>query len=117
PEQLEVIARIRRSQRHLLRLINDVLSFAKIDAGHLELDIRDFPLHDALDALEPLMTPQIAQRGLRYVYEPIDPRVTAYADPDKVQQILLNLLSNAAKFTDPGGTITIRATATDDTVD
>jgi signal transduction histidine kinase len=116
-EQVEVVSRIQRSQRHLLRLINDVLNFAKIDAGHVELEIADFGVHDMLGSIEMLLAPQLAQRDLRYEYVACAPAITAYADREKTLQIVLNLLSNAIKFTPALGTISVSCEVTDDTVD
>ena len=103
--QRDAILRIQRSQRHLLGLINDVLSFARIEAGHVELELRAVPVHEAVSGLETLIAPQVRRRGLDYACEPCDPSLTAYADRDKMRQILLNMLSNAIKFTEPGGRI------------
>jgi signal transduction histidine kinase len=109
--QREAIARIQRSQRHLLGLINDVLNFARIDAGHIELDLSDVPVHESLAALEALLASQVQSKQLRHRYESRDPTLTAYADPEKVRQILLNLLSNAIKFTPAGGEVTLSCAA------
>jgi signal transduction histidine kinase len=116
-EQVEVISRIQRSQRHLLRLINDVLNFAKIDAGHVELDIADFIVHDMLASIEALLSPQLAQRQLAYAYSECSSSITAYADREKSQQIVLNLLSNAIKFTPAGGRISVSCEVTEETVE
>ena len=116
-QQQEVITRIQRSQQHLLRLINDVLSFAKIDAGRVEMTLRDVRVHELMLGLEPMIIPLMTQRGLDYQYEPIDQSVTMYVDADKTQQIMLNLLSNAAKFTPLGGTIRVEAAVRDETVE
>ena len=105
--QREAIARIQRSERHLLGLINDVLNFAKIDAGHVDIHVGPMAVHEALAALEALVDPQVRARHLTYGYEPCMPDVTVDADPEKVRQILLNLLSNAIKFTEPTGRITV----------
>ena len=105
--QREAIARIQRSERHLLGLINDVLNFAKIDAGHVDLQVGPMPVHETLAALEALVAPQVRAKRLAYVYTPCPTDVTVEADPEKVRQILLNLLSNAIKFTEPGGRITV----------
>ena len=58
------LARIRRSQRHLLGLINDVLNFARVEAGHVELAIADVPLAEIVEGLEALVAPQVMERGL-----------------------------------------------------
>jgi PAS domain S-box-containing protein len=105
--QREDLARIQRSQRHLLSLINDVLNFAKIESGHVDFDTRDVALSEIVGTIEVLVAPQLRARGLRYACEACDSAARVHADPDKVQQILLNLLSNAIKFTEPGGAITV----------
>jgi PAS domain S-box-containing protein len=109
PEQREDLARIKRSQRHLLGLINDVLNFAKLEAAHIRFDIQPMPVRDAVLALEALIAPQLAAKSLRYECGEADPALLAMADSEKVQQILLNLLSNAMKFTEPGGRIAVAA--------
>jgi PAS domain S-box-containing protein len=107
------LARIRRSQRHLLGLINDVLNFARVEAGHVELAIADVSLAEIVEGLEALVAPQVMERGLSYDCPPADPSLVARADPEKVRQILLNLLSNAVKFTAAGGTVRVTAGAED----
>jgi signal transduction histidine kinase len=108
--QRDAIARIQRSERHLLGLINDVLNFAKIDAGHIDIEIGPVAVHETLTALEPLVAPQVRAKRLAYRYEPCSDDVVARADPEKVRQILLNLLSNAIKFTESRGRIILRCT-------
>jgi len=110
--QREDLGRIRRNQRHLLGLINDVLNFAKLETGNVRYDIADVPLGEALEAVEPLIAPQLRQRGLRYAASAAGAGdATVRADRDKLQQILLNLLSNAVKFTEPGGEVQVSAEA------
>jgi signal transduction histidine kinase len=101
--QLEDLERIRRNQRHLLGLINNVLNFAKIEAGHVEYHVEEVSLHDILEGIYALIAPQLQSRGLTYEYLPCEPSIMVRTDAEKVQQILLNLLSNAIKFTDAGG--------------
>lgn len=111
-EQVQDLERIQRSQRHLLSLINDILNFAKIEAGKVDFNLRDISMHDTLSTLEELVAPQLKEKTLSYNYYCCDPTFTAYADPEKVQQILLNLLSNATRFTPAGGSITVQCGAT-----
>jgi len=111
--QLEDLRRIQVSQRHLLRLVNDVLNVAKLEAGHVEFALRDVPMDQALRTLEELIAPQLLTKSLRYEYEPCDPALTARADREKLEQIMLNLLSNAIKYTDAGGTISVACTVED----
>jgi PAS domain S-box-containing protein len=108
-EQAQDIARIRRSNQHLLTLINDVLNFAKVDAGQTEYRLTAVPVDETLRDTESMIAPQILSKGLHYSYKPVDKSASVLADPEKMQQIVLNLLSNAVKFTEPGGSITLSA--------
>jgi PAS domain S-box-containing protein len=106
-EQAQDIARIRRSQQHLLTLIQDVLNFAKIDAGQAEYHITAVPVDEALHDTESMIAPQILKKDLRYSRQDVGKGVAVLADPEKMQQIVLNLMSNAVKFTDAGGSIAL----------
>ena len=106
-EQAQDIARIRRSQQHLLTLIQDVLNFAKVDAGQTEYHITAVPVDEALRDTESMIAPQVLAKGLHYSYKGVGKTTAVLADPEKMQQIVLNLLTNAVKFTESGGTITL----------
>ncbi|HKO14913.1 MAG TPA: ATP-binding protein [Gemmatimonadaceae bacterium] len=108
-EQLADVQSIHRNERHLLSLIDEVLTFAKIDAGRLRLEPENVRLRAALESVSDLIAPQIQQKALEYVLRPCDPNLVVFADLEKLQQVVLNLLSNAVKFTPEGGTITIMA--------
>jgi signal transduction histidine kinase/PAS domain-containing protein len=112
-EQVEALRRIQRSQRHLLSLINDVLNFARIEAGQLQFDFHDVPIQVTLSALEALVAPQLRAKELIFECAPLPAAFVAFADGEKIRQILVNLLSNAIKFTDRGGRITVDAEATE----
>jgi signal transduction histidine kinase/PAS domain-containing protein len=114
PEQQADLDRIKRSQRNLLSLINDVLNYAKLEAGHIDFDTRDVPVHDFLTDIEALVTPQLQGKGLRYAYDECDHGIAVKADAEKMRQIVLNLLSNAIKFTPTGGTVSIECNADDE---
>jgi PAS domain S-box-containing protein len=114
--QREDLTRIRLNQQHLLGLINDVLSFAKIETGHLELEMASVPLEESLATLQALIEPQLQAKRLSYVYRNGDPARTAYADREKLQQIVLNLLSNAIKYTPPRGEVSLAWVADEETV-
>jgi signal transduction histidine kinase len=109
-EQREDLERIRRSQRTLLSLIEDVLSFARIEAGRMEYHFAAVPLDEALSSTESLIAPQAQSKGITCTYERVGPEVRVWADRQKLERIVLNLLSNAVKFTDPGGRIVLSAT-------
>jgi PAS domain S-box-containing protein len=102
------LLRIQHSQQHLLGLINTILEFAKLESGQ-PVDIACVPtvMNETLGAMESLVAPHLEAKNLNYEYKCADPAVIAQADPAKVQQIVLNLLANAIKFTDPGGSIRV----------
>ena len=105
PEQRQDLERIDRSQRHLLSLINDVLNFAKIEAGHVAVESKAMELGNVIKSLREFVEPQLREKGLRFSMAEDIPQSEARGDPDKVRQILINLLSNAIKFTPEGGHI------------
>jgi signal transduction histidine kinase len=106
-EQRQDLDRIDRSQRHLLSLINDVLNFAKIEAGHVTVKSTPMALCHVIESLREFVEPQLREKGLRFTMTEDIPKAEAFGDPDKVRQILINLLSNAIKFTPQGGHITL----------
>jgi signal transduction histidine kinase/PAS domain-containing protein len=107
PEQQEDLGRIMRSQRHLLSVINDILNFARLEAGHVEYHITNVRANDLLGDLESLIRPQLAAKQLELSWTPVSDDVVVRADSEKVRQVLLNLLANAVKFTAPGGRIRV----------
>jgi signal transduction histidine kinase len=108
------LERIKRSQHHLLSLINDILNFAKLEAGRVQFEPVDVSMNETLGQLEALVAPQLQQKQLHYEYNCCDPTYTAHTDPDRLQQILLNLLSNAIKFTPPEGKVAVTCGPTKD---
>lgn len=95
------LGRIRRSQKHLLSLIDDVLAFARIESNAVTMRVRTVDVAEAIRAAEDVVAPQILAKGL--VCDTSDiPHLEICADADKLHQILLNLLTNAIKFTDAG---------------
>src|SRR5262249_1321176 len=109
PTHREYLGRIQRSQNHLLRLINEVLSYARIEAGRVEYDLRDVSGREMLELVEPFVRPQVAAKSLEYKCCFPDEQLRVRADSEKVVQILINLVSNAVKFTPPGGRVTLSA--------
>ncbi len=100
------LARIQRNEQHLLNLVNDVLNFAKLEAGQVTYEMTELDLADAVAAANPMIEPQLAAKGLSYDVR-IAPDILVRADGEKLQQIVLNLLSNAVKFTPWGGRISV----------
>ena len=107
PQQREDLDRIDRSQRHLLSLINDVLNFAKIEAGHVAIASAPMALDQVIEGLREFVEPQLREKGLHFTMPREIPKGEACGDQDKVRQILINLLSNAIKFTPNGGHIAL----------
>jgi len=105
--QQNFLRRIARSQEHLLGLIETVLTHAKLEAGKITYRITNVFAHEVLEVIDPLTAPQRAAKGISYRCDECDPKLEFRADKDKVVQILLNVLSNAAKFTPAGGSITV----------
>jgi signal transduction histidine kinase len=103
------LGQIQRGGQHLLGLVNDVLDLAKVEAGHMELNLERVPLRELMvgcvDVIRGMSNPK--RLTVLTHCEPIDAVVTA--DPVRLRQILYNLLSNAVKFTPPGGQISVSA--------
>jgi signal transduction histidine kinase len=114
--QREDLRRIHQNQRLLLALINDVLNFARLESGHVEFESVNVSLQDSLGAMEALVMPQLLARSLHYELKSVDPTLTAYADREKVQQVVLNLLANAIKYTARDGRIQLSAVSAGDWV-
>ena len=110
------LTRVRTNQQHLLRLINDVLAFAKVEAGQLELDLQPFDARAMLDTIFPLIAPQAQAKRIALSITPGDPALHALGDVERVRQILLNLVGNAIKFTLPDGAVTLACRRSGDAV-
>jgi signal transduction histidine kinase/CheY-like chemotaxis protein len=109
--QHDALVRVERAQRHLLGLINDVLNYARIEAGRVEYDVAPVLVTDVFADVLPMVESQVGAKSLTLERmlaeeEDADP-VHVWADRDKLAQILLNVLSNAVKFTPEGGRITV----------
>ena len=111
--QADALGRVARSQRHLLRLINDVLNLSRIESGRVDYHRETFLIAEMTSAVLPMIEPQLTERRLRCEVD-ILPGLEAFADREKTQQILLNLLSNAVKFTAPGGRLSVRGSIAED---
>ncbi|HYC51425.1 MAG TPA: ATP-binding protein [Gemmatimonadaceae bacterium] len=103
--------RITASTKHLLGLVNEVLDLAKVESGTMRVDVEVVPAGDTVDAALALVRPQAAARGVTLSERCNGARESKYlGDEPRVRQVLVNLLGNAVKFTDPGGTVTIDCT-------
>ncbi|HUQ46395.1 MAG TPA: GAF domain-containing sensor histidine kinase, partial [Gemmatimonadaceae bacterium] len=116
PEQHASLARIQRSQRHLMGLINGVLNYSRLEAGAVHYMVQDVSVDEVLATCEALVAPQVSAKWLAMASDGCDPSCKVRADAEKLQQIVLNLVSNAVKFTEPGGRITLACTPKSNTV-
>ncbi|MEV7094027.1 HAMP domain-containing protein [Amycolatopsis sp. NPDC051045] len=103
-KQIQFAKTIYAAGSDLQQLINDILDLAKVEAGRLDMQMSDITLPELVDYVESLCRPLTADKGLDFAVH-IDPPVpgSVHTDEHRLQQILRNLLSNAAKFTDEGG--------------
>lgn len=108
-QQREAIARIRRSQQHLLGIVNDILTFAKTETGRIPLTLESIDIDQAMSRLYFLIEPMLAASEIRYSCKPCDNAIAVRADRERLQQILVNIVSNAAKFSPPRGSISVSA--------
>jgi signal transduction histidine kinase len=108
-EQASALERIRRNQNHLLALITDILNFARVEVGQLDFQMEELPIEEVLSGLESMIEPQVRAAELTYACGGCDPALRAHADRERTEQILLNLLTNAVKFTPPGGRVEVSA--------
>jgi signal transduction histidine kinase len=97
-------------------VIDNVLGFLKVGSGRMRYDIQDVALNDVIVASEELIRPMVTAKRLRYSHRGIEENLHVRADGPKLQQILVNLLSNATKFTDPGGSVLVECSADTTTV-
>ncbi|MCR9219651.1 MAG: PAS domain-containing sensor histidine kinase [Alphaproteobacteria bacterium] len=103
------VADIHASASMLLQLIDDILDIAKHDAGRLSVRPEAVALGEALEQTVRLMAPRAAQGGVSLHLDAPDPPLSIQADPQRLRQILLNLIGNAVKFTEDGGRVRVTA--------
>lgn len=101
-EQKKQMTMVQTSSRHLLALINDVLDISKIEAGQLELAVEPFELRPSIEKVVRLVAPLAEKKGLELTLEADADLGAATTDQRRLEQILLNLLNNAIKFTEKG---------------
>lgn len=107
-KQSAYVEQVERSGRHLLSLINDLLDMAKIDAGAMDVAIEPFPPDECVNATVSMLNAQIRHKKLTVEIETAKSVSLIYGDLRKCKQIMLNLLSNALKYTGEGGRIIIK---------
>jgi signal transduction histidine kinase/DNA-binding response OmpR family regulator len=112
--QADYLQDILSAGRHLLALLNDVLDLSKVEAGHMELDVRSFDVAEALSYALSLVRERASQHSIALVLSaPADELGLIRADQLRFKQVVLNLLSNAVKFTPDGGQVAVAARRVD----
>jgi len=106
--QRETLGRIKRAQDHLLHLISDVLSFSQLEAQAMPLAWAQVPVDATLRGLEALVRPQLDEKQLAFVYGGDDPDALMYVDAERLTRVVVNLLTNAIKFTPSGGRVLLQ---------
>jgi signal transduction histidine kinase len=113
--QSNSLSRIESASRHLRGLIEEVLSFSRLEAGRVEVHREPVDLCDLAREVADVIHPLAAQKSLEFRLEGCDPHPVVQTDPDKVRQVLINLAGNAVKFTESGG-VSIRVRSMDGVV-
>ena len=113
-EQEEYLDRIEKAADYLDTLITDILDFARLEAGPVSVSPESVPVGEALDRAEALLEVRFDEAEVTYERTSPPTDIFVRADPDRLQQILLNLLTNAVKFTGAGGTVTTTVDVTDE---
>ncbi|HET9087210.1 MAG TPA: ATP-binding protein [Acidobacteriaceae bacterium] len=108
PEQDRQIRFIQQSARELAEMVNDLLDLAKVEAGRLEINSKNFQISDLFGALRGMLKPLLADNSLNLVFESADELPPLSTDEQKVSQVLRNFISNAIKFT-PAGEVRVYA--------
>ena len=106
-DQRKSLDRVARSQRHLLRLVNDILDLSRIEAGRVDYRIEEMEVEPVVSSVVPMVERQLAEAELTF-QATVEAGLRARADREKTQQILINLLTNAVKFTPQHGMVAVR---------
>jgi signal transduction histidine kinase len=112
-KQREYLGDVSSSGRHLLAVINDILDLSKVEAGRMELNVAEFDLRGAISTVHRSVAPLATAKRQQMLLVMDDAVGSARLDEARVRQVLLNILSNAVKYTPEGGAITTRVSARD----
>jgi signal transduction histidine kinase len=115
-QQLHDVERITHNEQQLLAIIDEVLGFVSAEKGEAVVESHEMKVADAFNAVEPVMQSELQQKHLVLHHALTPPQITVHADPKSLHQILIRLLSNASKYTNDGGTITLGAERDGETV-
>lgn len=110
-EQERMLERIEVSEKLLLAIIDDLITFARLEAGRLEYDLRPVVLHEVMSEVQTIIAPLAERRRVHLAIDPVPTDVVVNADAPKLSQILVNLLGNAVRMLPAGGTVCVSAYA------
>lgn len=116
PAQARLLNRVRDSEEILVHVIDDLITFSRLEAGHVAYHLGPVMAQEALRVTEAVVSPLASDRGVRLEVEECPPGLAASADADKLKQVLVNLAANAVKFTNRGGTVRLSCRADEDSV-
>ena len=106
PKQHNYVAKIQRASHSLLRIVNDILDFSKIESGKLEIDAIPFGIDHVLDGVGELLAEKASEKSLELVFDVDDSVKPGFiGDPQRIEQILINLVGNAIKFSERGNIV------------
>jgi hypothetical protein len=106
-QQQEYLTRIITSQQHLLAIVNDLLNYSRVEAGEVTYERAPVQLREVVDRVLAMVMPQAERKGLELAAGQCGTQIVALADQLKTEQIVLNLVSNAVKFTPEGGAVSV----------
>ena len=110
------LARIKANQQHLLNMITEILNFVRVESGRMEYSYGEVSMVHALADVKEMLSGAISEKGHIVVGPQGEADAMAWADPDRVRQVLVNLVMNAVKYTQDGGTITLTCAVVGDTI-
>jgi len=117
PKQHDYLSKMNKAAHMLLGIINDILDFSKIEAGRMELELIDFDLHEVINNLSDMFAGTVADKGIELLLSvAADAPCRLLGDPLRLEQVLINLINNAVKFTD-SGQILVKVTTLSQTSD
>ncbi len=115
-KQREYLTRIRHSEEQLLAMIDELLDQSRVEAGRMTFDMKSVSVAETLMSVEELIAPQLRANELNVEFLRPDVQLAVHGDPDKVRRIIVNLVSNAVKYTDRGGSVRVYCDDADDRV-
>ncbi|HEY4216233.1 MAG TPA: HAMP domain-containing sensor histidine kinase [Gemmatimonadaceae bacterium] len=116
PTQALLLGRVRTSEQVLASVINDLIVFSQLEAGHVTYKLESVPAHEAMMLAQTVVAPLATERGVGLAIIACPTDTLAVADREKLTQVLVNLAANGVKFTRPGGTVELRCVADRDAV-